>query len=239
MNALQLHWLALGAVIVVLFIVNLLNNRWARSHYMLVCFIATIVLLGIARIDELTWAQLGLARNTWRAGFWWSVGVFGAVVLFYAVAASIPVARRGFNDKRAAEKGWANVLYHSTIRIPFGTAVLEETAFRGVLLAIVYVSWGWWVAVIVSSLLFGLWHILPALEFHESSEVAGLMGEGKNARLGSVVANVFGTAVGGVGFCILRGMSGSLLPPIVLHASLNGIGLAVSWAFARRMLRRL
>ena len=89
---------------------------------------------------------------------------------------------------------------------------------------------------VVSSVVCGFWHVLPALEFHENNETAaGMLGDGWRAKATSVVLTVLGTGAAGVGFCVLRGLSGSLLPPIVLHAALNGIGLAVTWAFARRL----
>ncbi len=229
------HYIAVAAVVVILLFVNLLHNRWSRDHYMMICVGATILLLAIARLDGLSWQMLGVARSQWKSGVLWSAIVVGAVVAFYAVAVSLPATRKGFRDKRAAEHGWFGVLYQSTIRIPFGTALMEETAFRGVLLAAVWVVWGWWTAVIVSSVLFGLWHILPSLEFHQSNEAATVIGDGWRAKLVSVVLTVLGTGAAGLGFCLLRDVSNSLFPPIALHAALNGIGLAVSWAFARRL----
>ncbi len=231
-----MHLIVTAAVIGVLIVVNLLNNKWATKHYLMICFVATASLIAIARISGLSWEDLGLARDTWLAGVYWSAAVFGAVALFYAIAASLPLTRKGFSDKRAAEQGWTSVLYESTIRIPFGTALLEETAFRSVLLAVVADGWGWTWGVVVSSIVFGFWHVLPAFEFHENNETAaGMLGDGWRAQATSVVLTVLGTCAAGVGFCVLRGLSGSLLPPIVLHAALNGIGLAVTWAFARRL----
>ncbi len=230
-----MHVIATVAVIAVRFLVKLRNNHGAKRHDPRVCLTATVVLLAIARLDGLSWASLGLARNTWHQGIYWSIGLFLAVALFYAIAASLPVTRRGFNDKRAAEKGWLNVLYHSMIRIPFGTALLEETAFRGVLLAVVTDGWNLAAGITVSSILFGFWHVLPSLEFHDNHEAAGMLGNGRRAQVRSVVFTVLGTGAAGVGFCLLRGYTDSLFPPIALHASLNGIGLAVSWAFARRL----
>jgi membrane protease YdiL (CAAX protease family) len=229
------HLVATAAVIGVLIVVNLLANKWAKEHYMLICFVATGVLLGIARLDGLDWSDLGLAQDTWRNGLYWSIGVFAAVAAFYGIASALPVTRRGFNDKRAAEQGWLSVLYNSTIRIPFGTALLEETAFRAVLLAVVADGWGLVAGIVVSSVLFGFWHVLPSLDFHENHEAAGKLGTGLKAQLTSVALTVLGTGAAGVGFCLLREYTDSLFPPIVLHASLNGIGLAVSWAFARRL----
>lgn len=236
MDSTSLHWIALAAVVVILVVVNLLNNKWARDHYMFVCTLATVLLILIARLDGLSWDELGLDKDTWESGFYWSAAVVGAVVLFYAIAASIPKTRMGFADKKAAERGWTSVLYESTIRIPFGTALVEETAFRGVLLAVIWAQWGWVAGVVGSSILFGFWHVLPSLDFHESNEAASkVLGTGLRAQITSVALNVIGTGVAGVGFCVLRGLSDSLFPPMALHAALNGIGLAMSWAFARRL----
>lgn len=229
------HILATLAVVVALFVTNMLHNRWAKRHYMVVCFVATGFLLLVARIDGLAWRDMGLGENSWYQGLIWSIIVFCAVALFYAIAASLPFARKGFADKRAVEQGWTTLLYESTIRIPFGTALLEETAFRGVLLAVVVSGWGWWPGVIVSSILFGLWHIYPSLDFHENSEVAEKLPDNFWGKLVSVIGNVVATGIAGVVFCLLLDFTGSLFPVIVLHASLNGIGMAVSWAFGRRL----
>lgn len=223
------------AVIAVLIVVNLLTNRWAKQHYLVICLVATAVMLALAQLDNLSWSELGLGQGTWKSGLIWSAVVFAAVVLFYALAASIPITRKGFGDKRSAEQGWLSLLYHSAVRIPLGTALMEEVAFRGVLLAVVAQSWGWWTGIIVSSVLFGFWHVLPSLDFHANSDAAAVLGSGKKAQASSVVLTVLGTGAAGVGFCLLRGFTGSLFPPIVLHASLNGIGMAVSWAFARKL----
>ncbi len=227
--------IALASVVVILLIVNLLTNRWAKRHYLVICLVSTALLLGIARLDDISWYSLGLGASTWKQGLIWAAAVFGAVVLFYAIASSIPLTRKGFGDKRTAEHGWPSLVYHSAVRIPFGTALLEETAFRGVLLAVVAQSWGMITAIVVSSVLFGFWHVLPSLEFHENSDIGGMVGSSRKAQASSVVLTVLGTGAAGVGFCLLRNFTDSLFPPIMLHASLNGIGLAVSWAFARKL----
>jgi membrane protease YdiL (CAAX protease family) len=49
--------------------------------------------------------------------------------------------------------------------------VLEEVAFRGVLPALV--DGGWWRATLVSSALFGLWHVLPSLGMSSANAAAG------------------------------------------------------------------
>ena len=88
-----MHLIVTAAVIGVLIVVNLLNNKWATKHYLMICFVATASLIAIARISGLSWEDLGLARDTWLAGVYWSAAVFGAVALFYAIAASLHFAR--------------------------------------------------------------------------------------------------------------------------------------------------
>lgn len=221
----------------VLVVVNLLTNLWARQHYLLISLWATGVLLAIAWLAGLSWAALGL-DFTWGAqtkGLIWSAALVGIVFVGYGIAAALPWTRKGFADARTAEMGVGMFLYHAFLRIPVGTALMEEVAFRGVLLAAMIGAWGTVTGVIVSSVLFGFWHVLPALEFHESSSTTDRLGNSWRAKVTTVGGQVLGTGLAGVGFCIVRLWSGSLLPSIALHASLNALGFALSWAFARRL----
>lgn len=70
-------------------------------------------------------------------------------------------------------------------------------------------------ATVGSSVLFGLWHVLPAL-----GSDAGPGGAGARTA-GTVLV----TGLAGLGFCWLRVRSGSLLAPALLHWALNGLGL--------------
>lgn len=221
----------------VLVVVNLLTNLWARKHYLLISLWATGVLLAIAWLAGISWADLGLsfAGGAQTRGLIWSAALVGGVVLVYAVAAALPWTRKGFGDARTAEMGVGRFLYHAFLRIPVGTALMEEVAFRGVLLAAMIGAWGTIWGVAASSLFFGFWHVLPALEFHEASSTTDRLGNGWRGKLTTVGGQVAGTAAAGVGFCIVRLLSDSLLPAIALHATLNALGFALTWAFARRL----
>ena len=75
-------------------------------------------------------------------------------------------------------------------------------------------------AVAVSSLLFGLWHVLPALQ----SIADNLSDETPDQKLGTlahVAGTVAATRVAGVGFAILRLRSKSILAPVIVHAAVN------------------
>ena len=221
----------------VLVVVNLLTNLWAKQHYLLISLWATGVLLAIAYLAEISWAQLGLGfgGGAQTRGLIWSAILLGIVILGYAVAAALPFTRKGFADARTAQMGVGRFLYHAFLRIPVGTALMEEVAFRGVLLAACITAFGTVWGVAISSLLFGLWHVLPALEFHEASSTTDRLGNGWRGKLTTVGGQVLGTGAAGVGFAMVRLLSDSLLPAITLHAALNALGFALSWAFARRL----
>ena len=140
------------------------------KHHLMICFVATASLIAIARISGLSWEDLGLARDTWRPGVLVGRGVWcGGVV--YAIAASLPLTRKGFSDKRAAEQGWTSVLYESTIRIPFRQPrAAEETAFRlGAACCCRLRRLGLDLGV-VSSIVFGFCMYCQHLEFHETTK---------------------------------------------------------------------
>jgi membrane protease YdiL (CAAX protease family) len=94
------------------------------------------------------------------------------------------------------------------------------------------------VATGVSSVLFGLWHVLPSLGLASDNQVIGsAVGTGRSGQAVSVLATVLFTGLSGVVFCELRRRSGSLLASIGLHWATNGLGVlaaAAIWAWASR-----
>ena len=226
------HYLPmLSAVVAILFAVNLLNNRLIPEAYLPTCVAATGLLLSVARRGGCSWSELGFDRASVRAGLRWSAALVGVVLLGVAVAAALPATRPAFVDARAGGLSGTAMLLHALVRIPLGTALLEEVAFRGVLYAMVARRRGVRVAVVGSSLLFGLWHVLPSLGLRgDNAAVGSMFGPGPLAAVVAVVAAVTGTAAAGVVFCEVRRRSGGLLAPFVLHWALNGVTLAVAWA---------
>jgi membrane protease YdiL (CAAX protease family) len=114
------------------------------------------------------------------------------------------------------------------VRIPLGTALLEEVAFRGVLQ-------GAWAreastasSVAGSSLAFGLWHIGPALELLRINAIA----QAPLARAAAVVAAVAATAAGGALFSLVRLRTGGIAGPAFAHAAINAF--ATLAAFVRQ-----
>ena len=226
-------------VLGVLVLLNLMNNRWKEHWYVRTCVLGAAVLLGIGLLDKQTWTEMGLGLGTYIQGLIWAAGCIGAVLLLYFIGIALPFSRKFFYDERAGEQGGWDLMRNALVVVPFGTVLLEEVAFRGVLLAMVTSRFGVVWGVTVSSLAFGLWHILPSLVMHESNAgVAATIGTGRRAQVTSVVLSVAGTAVAGVLFCMLRLWSGSLLAPMGLHWATNGLGFVFTWGLFRSRRRR-
>lgn len=220
---------ALAAVVVLLGAVNLLNNRLLPEAYVATCTLAAGLLLLLARLDGRSWSQLGVGRGSLRSGLRWSLALV-VVVLCDAVAAALPLTRPAFLDSRAAGLSGGEVLVRCLARIPLGTVLLEETGFRGVLYAMLARRYRLPIAVAISSLLFGLWHVLPSLGLQrENAAVHALFGSGRLGAAASVAAAVAGTTLAGVAFCELRRRSGSLLAPFVLHWATGAVALLLAW----------
>ncbi|MEO6821359.1 MAG: CPBP family intramembrane glutamic endopeptidase [Candidatus Nanopelagicales bacterium] len=227
-----------AAVLVVLALLNLANNTWKEQWYVPTCLAGTAVLLGIGRLDKQSWSQLGLGPGSWLPGLAWGLAGIGAVLLVYLMGTAFAFTRKFFFDERTREQTGRDLMRNALLVVPFGTVLMEEVAFRGVLLAMVHSRFGLVWGIAVSSFVFGLWHILPSLSMHQSNAaVSSIVGEGRTGQIISVGLTVLGTAAAGVLFCLLRTWSGSLFAPMGLHWALNGLGFVVTWAIVRQRRR--
>ncbi|MFI0355275.1 lysostaphin resistance A-like protein [Actinomadura sp. 9N407] len=223
----------LAAVVAVLVATNLLNNRLAPELYVATGVIGAGLLLLLACRDGCSWNDLGLGRETLGRGLRWAGAAAGLVLAVYTIAALIPLTRTAFADERAGGSELPSVLWNVLLHIPVGTVLLEETAFRGVLYAMLARRFGLPRAIALSSVAFGIWHVLPSMGLaSRNAAVEAIVGGGPAATLISVAAVVAVTALGGMIFCELRRRSGSLLAPMGLHWSLNGIGFVFAAALA-------
>lgn len=113
----------------------------------------------------------------------------------------------------------------SMVMIPLQTVIPEELAFRGVLHGALNRAWGFRGVAVAGSVLFGLWHIATSLGLTSSNVgFTRLFGGGIIGLVAGVMLAVLATGVAGFVFSWLRRRSGSLIAPIALHWSLNGMG---------------
>lgn len=221
---------ALAASLAVLGAAHLLRHRRGPAVTVPVSLTAAALLAGIGRRAGLSWAELGMDGASLRRGLREGAVAAGSVGAVYAAGALIPATRPLFADRRAAP-GLGSVLRQAAVEVPLGTVVLEETAFRAVLPALLRRTHGEPAARAVPVLLFGLWHVLPSAELAESNPA--LAATRFRAAAGSVVV----TAAGGAVFAALHRRSGSVLAPALLHTAFNSLGYLAAWAVRAGQLR--
>jgi uncharacterized protein len=164
--------------------------------------------LGIRPADAAAGLRLGLAA---------AAVATGGVVL----GASLPATRPFFHDRRVAAVGRGEVAYHLAVRIPIATALAEELAFRGALLALLQRRRSRAAAVGWTSLLFGAAHALPTLDHYDGNPASGLVTDPRRGRRIAVLATMTSTAGAGWVFACLRLRSRSLVAPVLAHAATN------------------
>jgi len=190
--------------------------------------ILTAVLVLIAWRAGATAKDLGLGAADLRAGTRYGAVAFGLVLLALAVAAVLPATRVFLHDSRAEIDG-GQLAYELGVSIILLTVLPEEFAFRGVLLGSALQLWGAQRASLVSSAIFGLWHIEPTLHTMSGNLAVGGTSSSTAEQVLVVGGAVLVTFTAGLAFCWLRLRSESLLAPVLAHLATNGLGLVVAW----------
>jgi len=185
---------------------------------------AAAALLAASVGEGLTAEALGLTPDRGVAGARLGAKVAAAVGAGLAVGVAVPRLRTFLRDERIRGLEPDAVAERMLFRIPLGTVVLEEVAFRGVLYGALRERWGPAAAAVGSSAIFGLWHIRPTLQTLETNA----RGQSARRRRAAVVAAVGTTAAAGLLFCWLRERSGSLVAPAMLHVATNSLGTLAS-----------
>jgi hypothetical protein len=212
--------------VVVVLAVMAAVNVWARVGPARAQLITgPVAAAGLVAASGLSREELGLDLS--RGAGYAAVAV-GSVLIAYGAGLAVPAARRAFRDPRH-RKPLRSAVFTALVAVPLATVLFEEVAFRGVLWGLIDRTGGPVWATVVTSLLFGLWHVGSGAELARSRD-GGLSL--------TVVGTVAFTALSGVVFAALRHLGGGLLAPVSLHWAANGLGvLAAAWAW-RGELRR-
>ena len=220
------HW-AIIATLLLLIAVNLSQLFRSTTTSWVVVTVNSGLLAFIARQSGLTLRQLGLGKDSVKSGLLWGAACVALIasVLFiaYLVDPKLFLDTRYHNSLKQA-------LYTAFIFIPLHTVLVEEFAFRGVLWASIERWKGVLWATLLSSFLFGLWHIVPSLNLGESSSTASsIAGSGLAVTIVPIITAVIATTVFGSIMCWLRRRSGSLIAPIMAHWAVNGVAVFLAY----------
>jgi membrane protease YdiL (CAAX protease family) len=106
------------------------------------------------------------------------------------------------------------LLFRLTVSLPLTTVFLEELIFRGLLQRRFERAWPPSVALLVTSLLFGLWHLAAGAQ---AVAGPGFAGARRSAKVLAVLAPPLGTVPAGLVFGWLARRYGTLWAPLVAH----------------------
>jgi membrane protease YdiL (CAAX protease family) len=204
------------------------NQVLPQALYVPANLLVAAALVWLASKSGATSDLMGLRSDHLRRGL--AVGAVAAafVAIVVIVLALLPWTRSYLADDRFLGVSGGRAMYEAMVRIPFGTALGEEIIFRGALLGLFLRRFTVGRAILVSSLLFGLWHILPAFD-SLATNPAGDVLDSPIEVAGAVAGTVVSTAVAGAVFAMVRLRASSVAAPVVLHFGLNGSAYVAGW----------
>ena len=184
---------------------------------------AAALAVAAARVRGVSLADMGLEPNKMGSGLRVGLVAAAAVAGSIALLVAVPGLRHLFAERDAASPG--DAVFQVLVRIPLGTALPEELIFRGALLGLFMQRHTRTAATAITSVLFGLWHVFPTID-RLAAGASGWPPHGDPwAGAAEIGAAVAATTVAGFAFAWLRFRSGSVVAPVLAHASFDSCGL--------------
>lgn len=171
-------------------------------------------LIGLGRRSGSSLEQMGLIPRLTSDGRRFMAAAATTAIITIAAGVAHPKTRTFFRDERARGESWQDVRHNTLIRFPLGTAMFEEVVFRGVLPPLLARSEK--AGDLLSSALFGLWHVIPTARVLGGSPLGGSANPVRTVAAGSAAAGV-----GGFLLACARRKSDSTILPWMLHSLLN------------------
>jgi len=210
-------------VLAFMVVYNVTAHNLLRDNHQLgfaLAMTALVLLIGYNAIG-LTSSDFGFSNPL--KGF--LIGGFFALFLSLLIVfgSKFKKTKSFFSDTRVLNIKPQKLLRKTLIDIPFATVLFEELLFRGLILGFLLTQTTQLYALIGSSVLFGIWHILPALDFAKTNDKA------KGFPLLTIVGTVIFTGLTGMVFGWLRIESGSIIAPMLIHFASNSGSYTASW----------
>jgi uncharacterized protein len=190
--------------------------------------------VGLAMSAGATREDLGLRTEDLGAGARAGALASAAVLSVVGGAAALRRTRAFFADARVSDVSRGRTSYELAVRIPIGTALAEELLFRSGMVALFAQRRSWTTAAVASSLLFGLWHVLPTVASLETNPAIESVVTSRAHGAGAVAGVVAATGGAGLAFSLLLRGARSVVAPVMVHAVLN----ASTYALGRVLFSR-
>ncbi len=225
----------LGTLVVSNVVANQFLPSWAYVPWN--CSIAAVLIVTATRYDHCTADEIGVLPRKLPTGLRFGGAISVGLLGVYLLGLVLPFTRDLFQDDRA-DITLSAMLWQALVVVPFGTVLMEEIAFRGVLPAMFRKRLGGGDAPllkadILAALLFGLWHVLPSWNVNEVNPVFRDNLPGAMGRAAAITAGVVGTAMVGMAWSWLRNRADSIAAPALVHTATNSLGYVISWIVQR------
>lgn len=211
--------LALLLLIILLIACNfafVFSSGWSRLGWQVFGFGG---LLGICWIAGLSFADIGLSKSHIGSGLTYGLMAISVVLAGFLIAYFVDPNL--FRDNRY-HNSLPAALYSALFILPLKIVIFEELAFRGIMPALLKgLGVELVTVIIVSSLLFGLWHILSAPKSDALSVI-------HSSNWMTLVGVFVITSAGGAVFYLLRYHSDSLISSILAHWFINGFAIVLA-----------
>ncbi len=185
--------------------------------------IGYLLIFLICKLLVLTKSDLGVSYSQFKKSIFPILivlfAVFGVVSLVYMFNPEI------FKDDRYDQSLLAALSYVFLI-LPIRTVLIEELVFRGILFERFSKQYSYKVGIIVSGLLFGLWHIASSRNI-ESDLIPKSFENFSGLIL--IVIIVISTGLVGAFLCELKRRFNSLYVPIFAHWAINGSAIIFAY----------
>ncbi len=219
------HIIQLGLILALVFYANIISNEvldpgWHIPFHLGVLGIALV----IARAAGTTWTAMGLRPDRAVRGLKVGGVVIGVIAIGIAIGVAIPQTRELFMDERIVDASVISVLFQALVRVPLATALYEEVLFRGIVFGMLMHRLKPIYAGVLTSVLFGLWHILPTLQTIETNP-AGDAFTGIPGTTIAILGSVMATGAAGLGFLLVRLYANSTWASVLMHIGTNSVAM--------------
>jgi membrane protease YdiL (CAAX protease family) len=198
------------------------NRLLPKRAYVPANLTAATLFVVLARRSGATWADMGMRRDRAGRGLRMGLVATAPVAALLSLALALPCSRRLVTVERRPGVRVRGIAFELLVRVPLGTALPEEVIFRGALLGASLARSSQGKATAFSSVLFGLWHVLPTLD---ALALNPMPGPGARGKAGGVGDAVLVTTAAGFALARVRFTADSLVAPVVIHALTNALGL--------------
>jgi uncharacterized protein len=210
-------------VILLLIMLGFLSYVFSINSNKLLVSIATYSLIaGVALYIGLDKKSIGLSKKYIKNGVILALPFMA--IIFLVALVIFTLQPEIFKDARYQQDS-ESLFYSIFITLPLYTVLLEELAFRGVLLGSLLRVSSMKTTILLSSITFGLWH-----SFTASAVSLGTFSKDLTVpSIAVVIAIVVITSFAGWFFAWLRLKSNSLVAPILVHWSINATGIILAY----------